>query len=422
MKKIVSILLITLASTSWTETLTFEQVLREARERSPDLTVAKAKYIQAHSLMYKTISRYLPRIDGVGNYSYNFQESSITMPTGPGQTKKIVIQPKNQFGGQVNFSQMVLSPWVISQLASLGKYEESIKLSVQHARKEILFGVAQLFYAMASSKKAVAVQNRLLEGRRKHEHEASVRYAQGYTIEAEYLRAQIDTLKNEKDVMLAENTYESTRLALATMLGREADFDIAEPEPAAKTTILPWEEVQQFRLDLRAARLQADYMERNRNGAFWRYLPDLSFFMNYKGADHEGMSGKKHSFSLGVNLVWNIFDGGLREAENYENRGRALEARGNARIKELQVKRDVETAKLDEKNATANKEKAEKQLVLAKENFRVVSKSKELGVANYLEYTDAQDNLSNAEIGLLTQSLQADLATLKLLHVQGQFE
>ena len=47
------------------------------------------------------------------------------------------------------------------------------------------------------------------------------------------LRAQIERAKAEQDLLRSRNGYESMRLALATALDREADFEVVEPgEPA----------------------------------------------------------------------------------------------------------------------------------------------------------------------------------------------
>jgi outer membrane protein TolC len=406
------------------ETISLEQALDLARTNAWDMQIIKAKFKQAHALVFKTVASYLPHITLTGNYTHNAEESKIKLALGPTEIKKIVIQPLNQLGVQAQLNQMLISPWLISQLSNLGKYDETTRLSNEHAKRELLFGVAQTYYAVAAHKDAIALQNRLLEGRKAHEKDAKLRFDNGYIIKAEVLRAEIEVSKNEQDLALAQNAFTNAKLALATMLNRDADFDVISPPPPR--SLNPEEQniksIEENRLDIKAARFQAELLQSMQNRAVLRYLPDLSFFLQYKGSNTAGLGGNKNNFALGLNLTWNIFDGGLREAEIYENSGKALEAHAVAESKALHLRQDVETAKVDLKSAQANQEKIEKQLLLAKENFRLISSSKELGAASYLEFVDASDNLANAELSLIAQGLQVNLAALKLQHTLGLFQ
>ncbi len=407
------------------EVLNYEQVMAEAKAKNWDLQLVKAKYIQANAMVYKTLSAYLPRLSITGNYTNNSHESKISMPLSNGQIKDIVIQPTDQFGLQAQVTQMLISPWQIFQLANTDKYKQSIFLSGEQARRDILFGVAQLYYGVAASKQAVEVQKRLLEGRKAREKDVKLRFEQGYVIKAEVLRAEIETSKNEQDLNLAENAYQSSKLALASMLGREADFDFEITDPPLPRR--PSEEQISLlrlnnRLDLKSAKFQQDLANSIKNFGFLRFLPDLSMFALYKASDTASLGGEKNTLAAGFNLTWNVFDGGMREAEFYENSGKALEARAKYQLQDLKVRQEIEQAKLDLKSAEANAVKALQQVEMARENFRLVTSSKNAGFATYLELNDANTVLSNAETAVIAQNLNLNLAVLKLQHELGSFE
>src|SRR5207247_704522 len=107
---------------------------------------------------------------------------------------------------------------------------------------------------------------------------------------------------------------------------RDPDFDVTEPPSPRRPNTEELSSINNNRFDLKAAIFQDELANRIKNNSFLKYLPDLSLALQYKGANSAGLSGQKHMFSLALNLSWNIFDGGLREAEIYENTGKALES------------------------------------------------------------------------------------------------
>ena len=58
---------------------------------------------------------------------------------------------------------------------------------------------------------------------------------------------------------------------------------------------------------------------------------------------------------------------------------------------------------------------------LARESTELAEISFKAGVATYLEVTDAHAALSNAEVSLLTERLNVQLSSLRLLKASGRF-
>jgi len=71
----------------------------------------------------------------------------------PSSLIEATIQPLNQLGAQAQLSQAIIAPalWPAIRAAYLG--EEVAKLNVENARREVLFGAAQLYYGAAALKK-----------------------------------------------------------------------------------------------------------------------------------------------------------------------------------------------------------------------------------------------------------------------------
>jgi multidrug efflux system outer membrane protein len=293
---------------------------------------------------------------------------------------------------------------------------------VEAARRELLFGAAQLYFGAAGLKEAVSVQERLLEVQTAREKDAQVTYDAGAQPKVALLRAQIDKARAEQDLVRSRNSYLSTLQALATLLNEPADFDVVVPEePVLPEGIEDLERAVQERPEVAAAQKNVELAEAGRSLVKWKYSPSLGLSGAYRWANVGGFTGKNTSWLVTVGLQWVLWDGGLREAELRESSAKIAEAKANASAAENRVRDEVRRGLLDLASARANRVKAERQLQLAREGQRLVDVSFKAGTATYLEVTDANTALSAAETGFVGETLNASLAALRVLKAAGQF-
>jgi outer membrane protein TolC len=152
-----------------------------------------------------------------------------------------------------------------------------------------------------------------------------------------------------------------------------------------------------------------------------QYLPSLGVFGQYNYLTTSTFTPNNFTWQIGVGLTWNIFDGGLREASIREATAKIVEADAQKRQTDLRAVTRVKQAELDLQGAVANRAKARERTSLAQENARLVDVAYKAGAATYLESTDSVQTLRQAEVGLVAESLNVDLATLKLLNAVGAF-
>jgi outer membrane protein TolC len=294
---------------------------------------------------------------------------------------------------------------------------------VEAARREILFGVSQLFYGTASLRKVVEVQQRLFETAKKHEKDADVRYRAGTIPKVGLLRAQIERAKAEQDLLRSRNGYEGMRLALATALDRPADFDVVEPAEPVLPDLAGLEAAAlRDRPDVKSAREAEAAARGARWGTAGKYLPSLAAFGRYSMTDPAGLIGADKTWAAGVALNWNLLDGGLREAELREANAKVAEVTEQRKAAEARAVLEVKQATLDLQSAKANAQKAAEQRDLARENQRLIDVSYAAGAATALEQADAQTALSGAEVAAEAEILNSKLAALRLLKAAGAFD
>jgi outer membrane protein TolC len=406
--------------------LTLEQAYREAQANNLDLKVTHARLAQVDELSAKVWSAYLPQVSVGGNYTLNTADVGFTFPTAPGQPPgpTIQIQKKHAFAAQAQLLQALIVPelWPTIHNASLA--EHAAEQITGYTRLEILFATAQLYYATEAFREAIAVQDELLEVNRQHEKDASARFDAGTVTKVAVLRAQIERAKSEQDVLRTRTAYEAARLALATWLNRKPDFDVVRPaEPAAPASLEQLVSVStEKRLDVQASKTNLEIAEGQKKANYYEYLPTLVGMGRYQVANVTGFTGRNDTYIAALNLNWNLYDGGLREAKIRESRAKVVEYQNTLLSAQNNARKEVETAWLDRDSAVANKVKAEEQARLARENAQLVKNSFDAGVASYLEVEDANSAMHGADLTLISETLSAQLATLKVAKAAGLFD
>ncbi len=442
-------------------TLTLAQAFHEAQAKNLDLKVAQARLGQARLLQRKVWAHYLPSLELGAAYTHNSEENATEVPTGyslrtigtssmngpafdptkpvsvanpPGIPSNDIIVPtgydkvyfmkKDQLGAELTLTQPLIVPelWPAIHEAYLG--EQIAESTVENARREVLFGVAQLYYGAASLKEAMSVQRRLLENNLAHERDAETRVKAGALPKIGLIRAQLDRTRSEQDLLRSQNAYASAKSALATLLARDPDFEVERPEePALPETSSDRESFSlDHRPDLKAARGQRELAERTFDAVGYQYAPKVGLSAGLRAGNVKAFAPEYAMWSVTVGLKWTLWDGGLREIERREKELKLAESEAMLGASTQKARDEVRRASLDLESTRANRVKAEEQLKLARENSAMVDQNYTAGIASHLDASDAATSLANAEIGFVAESLNGQLATLRLLKAMGAFD
>jgi outer membrane protein TolC len=422
------------------QTLTLDDALRRADEVNLDLRAARTRVAVAKAGVWKAWSYHLPQVVAQGSYTRNSVQVGLPFATGyhltppagtnfladvvADRTITATIQPLNQTAAQLQATLPLFAPQAWFGIQAALRAEDATVLSVEQARREVLFGVTQTYYAVASLKRLVEVSQQLQEMARRQGHDAEVRYNAGTIAKVARLRADIDLVRADQDLLRARNSYESARLSLATLLDRQPDFDVETPiDPALPADLGGLEAgAPDHRPDVRAARLLEGVTDSQWRLTASRYLPTVAGFARATYTDPAGLTGTKESWAVGLLFNWTIFDGGLREAELREIGARTSEAEANRRNLENKARAEVRQALLDLESARANATKAKEQRDLAVENQRLVDVSFKAGAATAVDQADATSALRNAEVQVVTENLQVQLAAVRVLKSAGTYD
>jgi outer membrane protein TolC len=131
-------------------------------------------------------------------------------------------------------------------------------------------------------------------------------------------------------------------------------------------------------------------------------------------------SSTSTGFSTGVNLTWNLFDGGGGITQ-IKNAKILLDSQSNLQeqIKQ-EVKRDIANAKGNYENRLEVFHLQEQNVMTNQNNFERSKEQFQLGRITSIEYRQAQINLLNAQTNKNLAKYDAKLAELQLLQLTGQ--
>lgn len=440
--------------------LTLAQALQEAQERNPTLAEARTQLAQAQLYSRKAWANYLPQISVGASYTHNSDPTATVTPskvqiTDPTTMSGLAFSDANSeysievgkdvFGAQVSFQQALIVPSLWAAIKSTYIAERMVDLTVENARRELLFGVAQLYFGAATLKETIDVRRRMLSNTEAHERDARIRFETGTIPKIQLIRAQIDTVAAQQEVLQAENSYLTAKLSLATLLDRDrVDFDVEVPQPVETPQGSEADLVaiaSENRPDLLAARDNIAVAEYSMKQAVLAYLPNLFFtaayqwgrpsydisdsmqaMMELQGSAMEERDKWAQTWNVGLAFSWTIWDGGLREVTLKENEAKLTAAEAALRSKEAAVREEVRSAIVSLQSAQSNIVNAQEQLRLARENSDMVSVNFNAGVATQLDVSDANTTLIGAELNLIAQTLQAQISALTLVKAAGLFD
>lgn len=283
--------------------------------------------------------------------------------------------------------------------------------------------VAYLGWLQASKTVAIVDSSRALLAENLRVNESLFR--NGKITQDQVLRANAELLAVEQQLREAQNGQAQSRSYLNFLLNRELETPLERAEPEAETARAA-NDLAQLRAAALDQRPELAQLERvtaasaaQRDVVRAARKPTLSL-----GAD-AGTQGEKYEFGSGRNfatvsllLDWTLFDGGRRRADVRAADAQLRRARLQRDELAQQVQLEVQQA-LDRLQTTADSLRtAEARAEAARAGFRIAGRKRDEGAISQVEFIDARNALTGAELNLnltrfqlLARQAELDYAT-----------
>ena len=380
--------------------LTLRDAIQKALQANLSVLVANTQVEEAEGTRMRRLSAaLLPRVR-VQSYA-NLQNRSLSAfgITAPGFPA--VIGPFSNYDFRFYADQNIVDlqsyrGWKASEHAL-----DTTKMDYQDARDLIIRAVASLFLnAQSAAARAAAAQSRVTDSDvlyklAKDKHDA------GTATGVDVLRSQVQLANDKQALLVAQNQYKQSLLALARNLGMSPSTPLELAEPLRYR---PLEPLQAESLVPTALLARPDYLSlasqrlglvEQQRASHARYYPKLSINGNYGGLGRS-IGGVQGIGIIQGQIDFTVFD-----------RDRSGEAQELAsRVKRIDdqiadLHRGIEE---EIQEALLNLESAAEQVAVAKEGQDLAQRELELsqdrfqsGTTNNVEVVTAQDELARAQ-------------------------
>ncbi len=400
-----------------------------ALERDNNIKAVIQEKSAANLGIRKAKADYWPKLSLSGNYAHlsKVNEMVIDLPVGGSQT--FAIGTDNPFSSDLMLGWDVYTFGRRGSLVGIAKTESELTgVKESFTQKQVFDNVARAYLAVVFSDAAYELSTTEKDRASKILKLVENRYEKKLIPEFDLLQMQLRYEQHRLTELELEEDNQTARLNLARLLnmGNESlpslsdnlDYEFSQLMPLHKA-----DDVLEYRDDYEQAEIQlrfSDYTKRiTRSG----YFPNVTLFTDYnlRNGYQPDLDNIENVFSFGVNFNWLLFDGLSRRAEI--NRQAYLKKASEYYRDDL---KDLIPFQVSVASNTLIKKKSaievgKRALEVAQKAMAIARKRYELGDISMIELLEAENKLSEAELGLLKLQFDKAIAELDLKAASGYY-
>lgn len=418
-----------LNSHSQEQLVTPDEAVKLALENNYGIKLANNQLNLAKNNTSILNSGYLPTITGNAGAIYNIDDTEAQLSNG--DVRILDGAESSRYNASVNINYILFDG--LGRSYNYKQLKEQYKLTELQARETIENTISQLFsvyYNVAQLTENIDALSETLTISKDRLLRAKYQFDYGQSTKLGILNAEVDinndsinlinakqqliNFKRDLNVVLGNalvNDFSvDTKISFAGLLDKDALFEDAR---ARNTLLLQTEK----NIDISSLAIKS-----GKSG----YLPTIGLNGTYGWNENNNNAASFVSVSTntglsgGLNLTWNLFDGGATI-------NRVNSAKINLENQELQKEQILINIERDFNNAWDNYQNRlriykiqEDNIITAQNNFERTSEKYKLGQVNSIEFRQAQLNLLNAELSRNQAKYLAKLAELDLLQISGE--
>ncbi len=403
-------------------TTNLESVYKQVKRNNLDLRILREQVIRSEIARANAWSILKPQLSLQGSYTRNEVEAAFNNPlTGD----DIVITPQNQLAFQLQLQWAFLNFQSIPVLQIAYMSVEQVGHTAKQVRREILFAAARAYYGILLADGLVDITRRSWEASREHLRISIARYNAGVAPELVVTRAQLDLAVARQSWIQAQNGLRNARLAMALLLNRKTfPFRPQRPAPPQLPAggLNAWmHQARMKRPELQASRIAVRVASKQITSVWMKFLPTVAVLGKFSGINAAGFAGQNTQWSVTLAATLNIYSGGTRYMELKDAHSKYRQARLELAKSLLSIGNEIRQGNISLLNAKVALQVSRKQLGLARRSYQLTQERYKTGVATPVEVTDALTALRSAEIRVLQETLNREVAILTLRRAIGMF-
>ncbi len=407
--------------------LSMEEAIAIAVENNYDLRIARNNTKIADVEASTLNSGYLPSLSAGGGINYSNEDQSVAFLDGT----------STSIGGAIteSYNASITAEYLIfdglERKFGQDKNEENLTLAQLQERQQIentVISIYENFFNVAYQKRVVENlgMNMVNSRDRLIRAQKQLKYGQGTKLDE--LNAQVDLNNDSIAHIEAMRDLNNLKRSLNLALGRKVTMDFKIDTTVTFGTKLQEQAIlqsaEQYNIEMILARQNILLSELDIKINKARFLPKISGSGSYQWNESQNpptsfaLANESYGINLGLNLSWNIFDGGSAtrvKTAKITKQNREIEL---VKIKD-QLLTDIlnayETYTISQYTLNAESKNVDTNEL----NFERSQKQYGLGQITSVEYRQAQINLFNARNNYARAKYDVKIAEVNLLQLGG---
>ena len=318
------------------------------------------------------------------------------------------------YGGQVQAQWALINPERVPAIAAARDSFEKAKDQYLIALRELRLQVDVAYFELQQADDSVRIGQESVRASVISLRDARARYQAGVATKLEVLQAETQLARDQQLLTDSLTGQAIARRTLASLLDLPQSVTPTAKDPAR--VVGAWQPSLQesiiaafaFREELDQALLDISIANSTANQALGAVQPFFNIFNTliagrYQGAqsvlvDLPGAGGWNVDNSIGLQVTWNIFDGGAAAARSRAGKQQAQQYTYEFAKRRDDIRLDVETSFYELEKNNRNLTTTAREVLSAREALRLARLRLEAGVTTQREVVDSQRDLTQAEV------------------------
>ena len=408
--------------------LTKAEAAKITLENNYDIKLASNDIIIAEQNTSKVLNGYRPTVNANAGLNSNFGGSRTKFATG----NEIEINNAFSWGG----SAAVTGNYTLydqNREETIKQLRELVSLSGLQKQLTIEQQLLQLFnvyYEVAQISANLGVLQRTLSVSRQRVLRAQYRFEYGQGPRLDLLNAEVDYQRDSINFLNSQQLLSNARRNLNVIMGMEVNssFKIDTTITYIPDLTLPalTEKAKARNTAIQLINKNLDITQQEFNIIDAGKKPTLgatgSYSYNFSDNPEQSFTSfsTNNGLALGLNLNWNLFDGGIRKKRKEITQINIASQQIQKTQLEQQLERDVMNAWESYQTSLYILQAELTNFSTAKLNMERTEEQFKIGQISSVEFRQAQLNLLNAETSYNTSKYSAKVIELQLLQLSGE--
>lgn len=370
---------------------------------------------------------YLPIVNAV--YTQNYSKEDVEQLFATSSSPNEILGAKSDTENFTVSAIYGFNPEVVVTMRRLGKLAEISELDAKVAVENLVAVVSSSYYRLVLELQRQKVLEKTLEFSKSRLDIAEARYDLGGAGKRDLLTAQVDYNTDLSLSVNQEQIIQTARINLNELLVLSPDDQFV-----VKDTIVITDELRLEDLIENAYLNNKQFLvaQRQENVAFLQLrelqaqrLPSFNINGAYASNTLNSVAGfllfnQRRGFNYGANITLNLFSGFTQNKRIQSAKVQRYNSELALQQYEIQMTSDLHRAFTLYQNSKRLLDIERKNYEVAVENTDIALERFRLGIANYLEFRDAQVNLLTAEDRLITSLFNIKESEIELLRLSGK--